>query len=113
MMEYGSDFQEVVRLQLMFRSLNRILKNQTHLYEPELSSQESTLHSLLSTSEPKTISEVAEMMGIEDTEAYYLLVSLQDKELVKVTPSKPIKFVAIKKDGLSELYHPYNKEQEA
>ncbi len=110
-MEYRLDFQEVVRLQLMFRSLNRRLKNQTHLYEPELSSQESTLHSLLSTSEPKTISEVTKIMGIDYTEAYYLLASLQDKRLVKATPSKPIKFVAIKKDRLSELYHPYQEEQ--
>lgn len=96
MIEDISDLKEVVRLQLVFRSLNRRLKN-TDLYEPEPVFLESNLYSLLSRGGPKTLSEIAEMMGIDTTEAYYLLSSLKLRKMVAALPGNPIKFITIKK----------------
>ena len=97
--EYSADPHEPIRLQLDIRSFNRnvrSLRTETRVYEPELSSQESELYSLLSNSEGKTISEIAEIMDIDNTEAYYIITTLQNKKLVKATATMPIKFVAVR-----------------
>lgn len=100
MMQYTTNMQEAVRLQLEFRSINRILKAETFLDEPQpqpqLSPRESMLYSLLNKGEPKTISEVAEITAMGNTEAYYVLTSLQNKKLVKATPTTPVQFIATK-----------------
>ena len=89
-----SDLREIARLQLMLRTVNRRLKIDSPSHEIKLSSQEHTLHSLLSTREPKTLSEVAEIVGVDATEVYYLLNSLQTKKLVKAIVGRPIRFIS-------------------
>lgn len=66
------------------------------MYELKLNSHECTLYSLLGTGEPKTTSDIAEMMGIDATEVYHLLTSLQTKKIVKAVTGKPMRFIAIK-----------------
>ena len=85
-----------VKTQLRFRSPNSMFKAHNRTYLPKLSFQESTLHSLLSLSEGRTISEPAVIMGMSNTELYYLLASLQDKKLVKSITSRPVNFIGIK-----------------
>jgi len=85
-----------VKLQLAFRSLNRVAEGETRC-EPELNPKESALYSLLYTGEGKTTVELAEAMSVDTTEVYFLIRSLQDKKLAKAISRNPIKFVAIKR----------------
>ena len=85
----------VEKMQLASSSLNRMAKTELAQSGPQLNTQESSLYLQLAKNEPKTFSEVAEIMCKSRTEAYYMLASLQDKKLVRATHSNPIMFTAV------------------
>lgn len=91
----------VEKLQLALSSLNRMAKTELVQSGPQLNTQESSLYLHLAKNEPKTLSEVAEIVCKSRTEAYYMLASLQDKKLVRATNSNPIMFTAVREISIN------------
>ena len=83
--------ERTARLKLSIRPCDRRLR--AELYELSVTG-ESEIHSLLSMNGGMTISEIAEIAGINRTEAYYMLASLQEKKLARAVGTNPIKFIA-------------------
>lgn len=57
------------------------------------------VYMLLMQNSPMTCSQIADALGIETTETYYLLHSMQDKKLVKALSKMPIRFTAVPYGG--------------
>lgn len=62
---------------------------------PQLSIAVKKLYILLIGNEALTSSEIADALGVNKTETYYLLRAMQDKKLVKALPKTPVRFTAI------------------
>lgn len=62
----------------------------------ELPSLTKKLYTLLKQNGAITFTQIADMLGIDSTQTYYLLRALQDKKLVTALPEAEIRFKALR-----------------